>query len=82
MAQETNHFRTSKIGTRMRKRITNTFSQQDRTLLRLQNKRRHCGHPNFFFLEGGAIFKLNAFVLYMILNSYEISYVNFINCIL
>ena len=36
----------------------------------------------FFFWRGGAIFKLNAFVLYMILNSYEISYVNFIYCIL
>ena len=49
-----------------------------RTLLRLQNKRHHCGHLKFF----RAIFKLNAFVLYMILNFYEISYINFINCIL
>ena len=36
----------------------------------------------FFFWGGGAIFKLNAFVLYMILNFYEILYINFINCIL
>ena len=63
MAQETNHFRTSKIGTRMRKRITNTFSQQDRTLLRLQNKRRHCGHPNFFFLEGWGNFQTKCFCI-------------------
>ena len=45
MAQDTNLFRTSKIGTRMRERLTNAFSQQDRTLLR---PRRHCGHLKFF----------------------------------
>ena len=72
MVQDTNLFRNSNIGTRMRERFTNAFSQQDRTLLRLQNKRRHCGHLKFF----RAIFELNAFVLYMILNFYEISYIN------
>ena len=77
MAQDTNLFRTSKIGTRMREGFTKAFSQQDRTLLRLQNKSRHCGHLKF-----RAIFKLNAFALYMILNFYEISYINFINCIM
>ena len=79
MTQDTNLFRTSKIGTRMRDRFTNALFKQDRTLLRLQNKRRHCGHLKFLF---GAIFKLHAFILHMILNFYEISYINFIDGIL
>ena len=40
-------FRTIKIGTRMRKRFTNAFAKQDRTLLVVQNK-RHCVHLDFF----------------------------------
>ena len=50
MVQDTDLFRNSNIGTRMRERFTNAFSQQDRTLLRLQNKRRHRGHLEVFFL--------------------------------
>ena len=49
MVQDTNLFRNSNIGTRMRERFTNAFSQQDRTLLKLQNKRRHRGHLKFYF---------------------------------
>ena len=75
MVQDTNLFGNSNIGTRMRERFTNAFSQQDRTLLRLQNKRRHCGHLKFYFFLRETL-KLNAFVLYMILNFYEISYIN------
>ena len=75
MVQDTDLFRNSNIGTRMRERFTNAFSQQDRTLLRLQNKRRHCGHLKFYFFLRETL-KLNAFVLHMILNFYEISYIN------
>ena len=35
----------------------------------------------FLILFFRTIFKLNAFVLYMILNFYEISYIHFIDCI-
>ena len=39
VAQDTNLFRTFKIGTCMCETLTNAFSQQDRTLLRLQKKK-------------------------------------------
>ena len=62
MVQDTNLFRNSNIGTRMRERFTNAFSQQDRTLLRLQNKRRHRGHLKFYFFFKGN-FKVKCFCI-------------------
>ena len=37
MAYDANLFQTFKIGTNLHERLTNAFSRQDRTLLRLQN---------------------------------------------
>ena len=74
MVQDTDLFRNSNIGTRMRERFTNAFSQQDRTLLRLQNKRRHCGHLKFYFFKGN--FKVKYFCIIHDFEFYEISYIN------